>query len=67
MYVVWMVTGGNITKNLGRLNSSSGYFTSSLEGTLSTVTPFKPDYVYITAENTAAIQYPTGAVVLSTR
>ncbi|RZJ72110.1 MAG: hypothetical protein EOO45_11195 [Flavobacterium sp.] len=67
MYVVWMVTSGNITKNLGRLNSSSGYFTSSLEGTLSTVTPFKPDYVFITAENTAAIQYPTGAVVLTTK
>ncbi|MCX2573342.1 hypothetical protein [Pedobacter sandarakinus] len=67
MYVVWMVTAGNVTKNLGRLNSSSGYFSSSLEGSLSTVTPFKPEYVFITAENSAAIQYPTGLVVLTTK
>lgn len=67
LYVVWLVTKENITKNIGQLNSSSGFFSSALEGELTTVSPFKPEYVFITAEDSAAILYPVGTVILTTK
>lgn len=67
LYVVWMVTKNNVTKNIGQFNSSSGFFSSTLEGELNTVSSFEPDYVFITAENDSNIQYPMGVVVLTTR
>ena len=67
LYVVWLVTKENITKNVGQLRSSSGFFSSTLEGKLTTVSPFKPEYVFITAEDNAAILYPVGTVILTTK
>ena len=67
LYVVWMVTKSNVTKNLGRLNSSSSFFSSGLEGELNSVSAFKPDYVFITAEDNSDIQFPMGTVVLTTK
>lgn len=67
LYVVWLVTKDGATKNIGQLNSSSGFFTSALEGELKTVSSFEPDYVFITAENSSDIQYPLGIVVLTTK
>ena len=67
LYVVWLVTKDKVTKNIGRLNSSRGFFSGSLEGKLTTVSPVKPDHVFITAENSADVQYPVGTVVLTTK
>ncbi|RZL68948.1 MAG: hypothetical protein EOO93_02955 [Pedobacter sp.] len=67
MYVVWLVTENNLTKNIGQLNSSTGFFSSLLEGELNTVSPFKPEYVFLTAEDNAGIQYPAGPTVLTTK
>jgi len=67
LYVVWLVLKNNITKNIGQLRSSSSFFSSSLEGELNTVTPFKPDYFFITGEDSSDIQYPMGTVVLTTK
>lgn len=67
LYVVWLVTKDNVTKNIGQLKSSSGFFSSTLEGNLTTVSPFKPEYVFITAEDSAAILYPVGTVILTTK
>ncbi|MEO5892478.1 MAG: hypothetical protein ABIQ31_19680 [Ferruginibacter sp.] len=67
MYVVWMVTEKNGTKNIGQLKSSSGFFSSVLEGELNTVSSFKPERVFITAENNANIQYPGSIVILTTK
>jgi hypothetical protein len=66
-YVVWMETDDNGTKNLGQLRSVSGYFTSSLKGTLSAVTPYKPKRVFITAEDNGTAQNPGTQVVLTTK
>ncbi|QJD98314.1 hypothetical protein HH214_05800 [Mucilaginibacter robiniae] len=66
-YVVWMETKRNGTKNLGRLNSSSGFFSSSLQALLHAVTPFKPERVFVTAENQSNIQTPGSQVVLTTK
>ena len=67
LYVVWLVTENNLTKNIGQLNSSTGFFSSLLEGELNTVSPFKPEYVFLTAEDNAGIQYPAGPTVLTTK
>lgn len=67
LYVVWMVTKKNGIKNIGQLKSSSGFFSSVLEGRLTTVSPFKPERIFITAENDANIQYPGNMVILTTK
>ncbi len=65
-YVVWMETEQNGTKNIGRLNTSSGLFSKTLKSSLKTVTPFKPAGFFITAESNESIQYPGMQVVLRT-
>jgi len=65
-YVVWMVTGENDTKNMGQLKSSSGLLSKALKASISTVTPFQPKKIFITAENDANITYPQGETVLTT-
>lgn len=67
VYVVWMETENNGTKNLGQLKSSGGLFSSTLKGTLNTVSPFKPTRIAVTAEDNANIQHPGLDVVLRTR
>ena len=59
-YVVWVETDEG-TKNIGRMNISG-----KLNGSLETVTPFKPTRLFITAEDDAAITNPGMQVVLRT-
>jgi hypothetical protein len=66
-YVVWMKTDNNGTKNIGSINTSSSLFSKTLKSSLQTVTPFNPEGFFITAEDDAAVQYPQGIVVLTTR
>ncbi|MEO7768189.1 MAG: hypothetical protein ABIS01_12210 [Ferruginibacter sp.] len=65
-YVVWMQTADNGTKNIGQINSSTGFLSSKLKASFETVSSFKPVKIFITAENDAAIQYPGMEVILST-
>ncbi|MEO6071159.1 MAG: hypothetical protein ABIN57_08600 [Chitinophagaceae bacterium] len=65
-YVVWMETEGNGTRNIGQINSSSGFLSSKLKASLHAVTPFKPIRIFITAEDNANVQYPGMMVVLRT-
>jgi hypothetical protein len=60
-YVVWMLTDQDITKNIGRLNSSK-----KLNASFETVTSFKPKKIFITAENDENNQYPSQKIVLTT-
>jgi hypothetical protein len=66
-YVVWMNTEQNGTQNIGKLETSSGLLSKTLRSSLETVTPFKPSDFFITAEDDAAVQYPSGQVVLRTK
>lgn len=66
MYIVWMETDHSNNTNIGQLNTSSGMFSKSLKSSLNTVTSFKPTAFFITAENSADIQFPGGDVVLKT-
>jgi hypothetical protein len=65
-YVVWMETEQNGMVNLGQLKSSSGILSSTMKGSLETVSSFKPRSFLITAENSPNIQYPSNYVVLRT-
>jgi len=61
-YIVWMETENKSTKNIGQINSSPRSLSASLE----TVSSFKPQKIFITAEDDAGVQYPAGQVILST-
>ena len=65
-YVVWIETEENGSKNIGSLNTSSSMFSKTLKSSLKTVSPFKPESLFITAEDNADIQYPGYQVVLRT-
>lgn len=65
-YIVWMVTDQDITKNIGKLNSSTSLFSKRLTGSLKTVSPLKPVKIFITAENDPGTQNPGMQVILST-
>jgi len=64
MYVVWIETAKG-TKNLGKLNMSSGMFSSTRKGSLNTTTAFKPSRIIITAENISTNNEPSSFVVIS--
>ncbi len=65
-YVVWMITDQEITKNIGQLKSSSSLLSKKLKASFETVSSFKPEQVFITAEDDESIQYPGTQVVIST-
>ncbi len=66
VYLVWMQTEDNSTKNIGILNSSSSLLSKTLKASLHTVTPFKPTRIYVTAEDDSKITFPAGETVLTT-
>ena len=65
-YVVWLVSSKEETQNIGQIESSSGTFSSKLKASFETVTSYKPSKIFITAEDDAAILYPSTQVILTT-
>lgn len=65
-YVVWLVTDDGTTKNIGRLNSSTGLFSKKLTASFKTVSSLNPTKIFITAENDASTQYPGEQVIITT-
>jgi hypothetical protein len=65
-YVVWMDTEDNMTKNLGKINSSTSIFSKQFKASFQTVSSFKPAKIYITAEDEANILQPGTQLILST-
>ncbi|TKK72090.1 hypothetical protein FC093_03160 [Ilyomonas limi] len=66
-YVLWMETDRSNVQNLGQINSSSGWFSSTLKASLEAVTPYKPRSFFVTAEDNATVTYPSPQVVLRTQ
>lgn len=66
LYIVWMDTPGSGTKNMGQLKSTAPLFTKALKASMKTVSTFKPSRIFITAEDNASVEYPSGQEVLST-
>ncbi len=65
-YVVWLVSNKEETQNIGQIESSSGTFSNNLKASFETVTSYKPSKIFITAEDDAAILYPSTQVILTT-
>jgi hypothetical protein len=65
-YVVWMESDKDMAKNIGKINSSMGGLAKSLKASFQTVSSTKPNKIFITAEDDAAIQYPGSQIILST-
>lgn len=65
-YVVWIETGNNAIKNIGRIVPSKRFLSSKMKASLNAVSPTKPKRVFITAENDESIRYPGNMVVLDT-
>jgi len=67
MYVVWMMSNDNATKNIGQVVSATTLLSKELQGSLETVTTLKPVKIFITAEDNANTEYPDSRVVLTTK
>jgi hypothetical protein len=65
-YVVWMDTDDNVAKNIGQINSSTGFLSNKLKASFETVSSVKPHKIFITAEDDGNIQHPGSMVVLTT-
>lgn len=65
-YVVWMETDESLVKNIGQIKSDSKFISSKLKASFETVTAFKPEKIFITAEDNADAQYPGNMIVLET-
>lgn len=66
IYLVWMDTEGNGTKNLGKITSSGNLLSKTLKGSLISVTRFKPTKIYITAETDPSVTAAGSFVVMTT-
>jgi hypothetical protein len=67
VYVVWMETDQNMTKNIGQINSSKNFMSNKLKASFETVSSFKPVKIFITAEDEASISSPGNTIVMTTR
>lgn len=65
-YVVWIETSADGMKNIGQIKTSTAFLSSKLKAAFESVSSFNPVKVFITAEDDASIQYPSGETVLST-
>ncbi|HUZ61033.1 MAG TPA: hypothetical protein VMU83_19825 [Hanamia sp.] len=66
VYIVWMNTERNGTKEVGQLNTSSSLLSKTMKSSLKTSVPFQPTGFFITAEDDADMHSPSGQVVLRT-
>lgn len=60
-YVVWMETDRGLARNIGRISTSN-----QLNVSFETVSSFRPNKIFITAEDDESTQYPGQMVVLTT-
>ena len=60
-YVVWMDIDGDITKNIGRINS-----TNQLKVSFETVSSFQPIKIFITTEEDENAHEPSWNIILTT-
>lgn len=67
VYVVWMETDDAPVKNIGKIKSDSKFLSSKLKASFETVSPFKPTKIFITAEDSADIQFPGMQLIMETR
>lgn len=65
-YVVWMESDEQSSKNIGQINSSAGMLSKTLKASFQSVSPVKPNRIFITSEDDGSTQYPGNEIILST-
>ena len=65
-YVVWVETTEKGAKNVGQITSSSSMFSKTKKGSISTVSPYKPTRVFVSAEDDGGTETPGDVIVLTT-
>ena len=65
-YVVWLETAEKGTKNIGQVNPSSSMFSKLKKASITTVSPYKPVKIYVTAEDDPGVEQPGTVIVLTT-
>jgi len=65
-YVIWMESSNNGTRNIGQINSSTGFMSNNLKADFQTSSSYKPERIYITAEDDGTVSYPGPIIVLTT-
>lgn len=65
-YIVWMNADNQMTKNLGQINSNSGWLSDKSKASFEAVSEFKPTKVFITEEDNATVKNPGTKVIWST-
>lgn len=66
VYVVWMETQDDRTKNIGQIISGSQFMSKKLKASFETSSAFKPRRIFISAEDEATTPYPNIPIILST-
>jgi hypothetical protein len=65
-YVVWMVTGDSLIKNIGQVRTVTSLLFKKLKASFETKSSFKPVKIYITAEYDPNLQSTNSEVILTT-
>lgn len=65
-YIVWMNADNQKVKNLGQINSNSGWLSDKSKASFEGVSEFKPTKVFITEEDIATVTKPGIKIIWST-
>ncbi|MEO9147083.1 MAG: hypothetical protein ABI237_16160 [Ginsengibacter sp.] len=64
VYIVWMNTEQNGTKDAGQLKTSSSLFPNAMKSSLKPSVPFQPTGVFVTAGDDADMHSPSDQIIL---
>lgn len=65
-YIVWMNTENGTAKNLGQINSNSGWLSDKSKASFEATSALKPTKVFITEEDMAGVTKPGKNIIWST-
>ncbi|PWT76582.1 MAG: hypothetical protein C5B59_06235 [Bacteroidetes bacterium] len=64
-YIVWLETEKG-AKNIGQIHSSGSLLSKAKKASFSTVSPYKPVRIFISAEDDPGLEQPGNVIVLTT-
>lgn len=65
-YIVWMNADNKMVKNLGQINSNSGWLSDKSKASFEAVSEFKPTKIFITEEEDQYAKTPGKKIIWST-
>ncbi len=65
-FIVWMNADKQKAKNLGQINSKTGWLSDKSKASFEATSPFKPTKIYITEEDDAMVKIPGKNILWST-